>query len=215
MNMNLTLIGQAISFAIFVWFCLKYVWPPILNALEERETRIADGLARERDRRVEPRADAEQRGVAVDRERGRADEGGEPRRQVALARADVDDASHVRLRLNELGARAEEDGSEGYGGYEAVEADAAEPAVPITALLAAPPPLTIAAPSATSPLGMAPTTARHWALSEKGSSLKVRRGGSLDGSRPSSKAAGTERAATSALSSMPSARARCTRSRRR
>ncbi|MGR8919792.1 MAG: F0F1 ATP synthase subunit B [Gammaproteobacteria bacterium] len=45
MNMNLTLIGQAISFAIFVWFCLKYVWPPILNALEERETRIADGLA--------------------------------------------------------------------------------------------------------------------------------------------------------------------------
>jgi F-type H+-transporting ATPase subunit b len=45
MNMNLTLIGQAISFAIFVWFCLKYVWPPILKALEERETRIADGLA--------------------------------------------------------------------------------------------------------------------------------------------------------------------------
>lgn len=45
MNMNLTLLGQAISFAIFVWFCLKYVWPPILKALEERETRIADGLA--------------------------------------------------------------------------------------------------------------------------------------------------------------------------
>ncbi|MGE0484316.1 MAG: F0F1 ATP synthase subunit B [Gammaproteobacteria bacterium] len=45
MNMNLTLIGQAISFAIFVWFCLKFVWPPILKALEERETRIADGLA--------------------------------------------------------------------------------------------------------------------------------------------------------------------------
>jgi F-type H+-transporting ATPase subunit b len=45
MNINLTLIGQAISFAIFVWFCVKYVWPPILNALEERETRIADGLA--------------------------------------------------------------------------------------------------------------------------------------------------------------------------
>ena len=45
MNMNLTLLGQAISFAIFVWFCLKFVWPPILKALEERETRIADGLA--------------------------------------------------------------------------------------------------------------------------------------------------------------------------
>jgi F-type H+-transporting ATPase subunit b len=45
MNMNLTLLGQAISFAIFVWFCMKYVWPPILQALEDRETRIADGLA--------------------------------------------------------------------------------------------------------------------------------------------------------------------------
>ena len=45
MNINLTLLGQAISFAIFVWFCVKYVWPPILKALEERETRIADGLA--------------------------------------------------------------------------------------------------------------------------------------------------------------------------
>ena len=45
MNMNLTLLGQAISFAIFVWFCVKYVWPPILKALEDREARIADGLA--------------------------------------------------------------------------------------------------------------------------------------------------------------------------
>ena len=45
MNMNLTLLGQMISFAIFVWFCVKYVWPPIIKALEERETRIADGLA--------------------------------------------------------------------------------------------------------------------------------------------------------------------------
>ncbi len=45
MNMNLTMLGQAISFAIFVWFCLKFVWPPILKALEERESRIADGLA--------------------------------------------------------------------------------------------------------------------------------------------------------------------------
>jgi len=45
MNINLTLLGQAISLAFFVWFCVKYVWPPVLAALEERETRIADGLA--------------------------------------------------------------------------------------------------------------------------------------------------------------------------
>ena len=33
MNINLTLIGQSIAFAVFVWFCLRFIWPPILNAL--------------------------------------------------------------------------------------------------------------------------------------------------------------------------------------
>ena len=52
MNMNLTMLGQLISFSIFVWFCMRYVWPPILAALEEREAKIADGLeAAERGRR--------------------------------------------------------------------------------------------------------------------------------------------------------------------
>jgi F-type H+-transporting ATPase subunit b len=45
LNINLTLIGQAISFAIFVWFCMKYVWPPITSALEQRKKTIADGLS--------------------------------------------------------------------------------------------------------------------------------------------------------------------------
>ncbi len=45
MNINLTLIGQTLSFIVFVWFCMKFVWPPIVNALEERKKRIADGLA--------------------------------------------------------------------------------------------------------------------------------------------------------------------------
>ena len=45
MNINLTLIGQSITFALFVWFCMKFVWPPIMAALEERKTKIADGLA--------------------------------------------------------------------------------------------------------------------------------------------------------------------------
>ena len=45
MNINLTLIGQAISFFIFVLFCMKFVWPPIINSLRERQARIADGLA--------------------------------------------------------------------------------------------------------------------------------------------------------------------------
>ena len=45
MNINATLIGQAIAFFLFVVFCMKYVWPPILHALEERKQKIADGLA--------------------------------------------------------------------------------------------------------------------------------------------------------------------------
>ena len=45
MNINATLIGQAIAFFLFVVFCMKYVWPPIMHALEERKKKIADGLA--------------------------------------------------------------------------------------------------------------------------------------------------------------------------
>ncbi|NKB36624.1 MAG: F0F1 ATP synthase subunit B [Gammaproteobacteria bacterium] len=45
MNFNATLIGQTIAFAVFVIFCMKFVWPFLLQAMEERETRIADGLA--------------------------------------------------------------------------------------------------------------------------------------------------------------------------
>jgi F-type H+-transporting ATPase subunit b len=43
--MNFTLIGQAIAFLVFAWFCFKYVWPYILKALEQRGKTIADGLA--------------------------------------------------------------------------------------------------------------------------------------------------------------------------
>ncbi len=45
MNINATLIGQSIAFFIFVWFCMKFVWPPLMRALDERKRTIADGLA--------------------------------------------------------------------------------------------------------------------------------------------------------------------------
>ena len=45
MNINMTLIGQTITFVVFVWFCMKFVWPPIMHALAERKEKIADGLA--------------------------------------------------------------------------------------------------------------------------------------------------------------------------
>jgi F-type H+-transporting ATPase subunit b len=45
MNINFTLIAQMIAFGVFVAFCMKYVWPPIMKALEERTAKIAEGLA--------------------------------------------------------------------------------------------------------------------------------------------------------------------------
>jgi len=45
MNFNATVIGQMIAFAVFVWFCMKFIWPFIIHALEERKKTIADGLA--------------------------------------------------------------------------------------------------------------------------------------------------------------------------
>jgi F-type H+-transporting ATPase subunit b len=45
MNFNATLIGQTIAFAVFVWFCMKFVWPLLMSMIEAREKRIADGLA--------------------------------------------------------------------------------------------------------------------------------------------------------------------------
>ena len=44
MNINATLIGQSVAFFIFVMFCMKYVWPPVITALQERQKKIADGL---------------------------------------------------------------------------------------------------------------------------------------------------------------------------
>ena len=45
MSFNLTLIGQTIAMIVFVWFCMKYIWPVIMAAIEARQTEIADGLA--------------------------------------------------------------------------------------------------------------------------------------------------------------------------
>src|SRR4030042_5412928 len=45
MNFNATLIGQSVTFIFFVWFCMTFVWPPSMNALETRKKQIADGLA--------------------------------------------------------------------------------------------------------------------------------------------------------------------------
>jgi len=45
MNINATLIGQTITFLLFLWICFKYIWPPLVEAMRERQKNIADGLA--------------------------------------------------------------------------------------------------------------------------------------------------------------------------
>jgi len=45
MNFNLTLIMQAVAFMAFIWFCHRFIWPPLMRAIETRQKQIADGLA--------------------------------------------------------------------------------------------------------------------------------------------------------------------------
>lgn len=45
MDINFTLFSQAFAFSIFIWFTIKFIWPPLLRAIEERQKTIADGLA--------------------------------------------------------------------------------------------------------------------------------------------------------------------------
>ena len=43
MNINATLILQSIAMMIFVWFCMKFIWPPLLKAMDDRRAKVADG----------------------------------------------------------------------------------------------------------------------------------------------------------------------------
>lgn len=90
MDINATLIGQTISMIVFVWFCMKYIWPPLLAAIEERQEQIVEGLA--------------------------AAEKGELKLEEAKAQADeiVDDArKQATVVLNQAHARANEIMAEG------------------------------------------------------------------------------------------------------
>ena len=58
MDFNATLIGQTIAMAFFVWFCMKYIWPPLTAALDARRATIEEGLAAGQ-RALEAQAEAE------------------------------------------------------------------------------------------------------------------------------------------------------------
>jgi len=62
-DINMTLIGQTIAMIVFVWFCMKFIWPPILAALEERQQQIEEGLAaadKSQEKLVEAQAQADE-----------------------------------------------------------------------------------------------------------------------------------------------------------
>lgn len=67
MNINLTLIGQSITFIFFIWFTMKFIWPPLIQALTDRRTKIADDLAAAEKGRHEKEL-AEKRAIEVIKE---------------------------------------------------------------------------------------------------------------------------------------------------
>jgi F-type H+-transporting ATPase subunit b len=74
MNLNFTMVAEIIAFALFIWFCMKVVWPPLLRAIEARQKTIADGLA-EAERGRSSLADAQKQTEVILKEaRARAQE---------------------------------------------------------------------------------------------------------------------------------------------
>jgi len=109
MNINLTLVAQAITFSLFIWFTVRFIWPPLLRVMEQRQKTIADGLAaaeqgrraletstreadqeikRARDRAAEILSQAEKRAAQMVEEAKSAakEEGG---REKAAAKAEI------------------------------------------------------------------------------------------------------------------------------
>ena len=114
MDINMTLIGQTIAMIVFVWFCMKFIWPPILSALEERQQQIEEGLAaadKSQEKLVEAQsradeivAEARQQATGIlDQAHARANEivadgksdGVKERdRQLATAKAEIEQEAH-------------------------------------------------------------------------------------------------------------------------
>ena len=114
MNINATLFLQSIAMMIFVWFCMKFIWPPLLKAIDERREKIADGLAasdraekalEEANVRAEEQIKAarDKAGDIVEQanqrhnqilDQAKEDATGERQRQVAAAEAEISQAAN-------------------------------------------------------------------------------------------------------------------------
>jgi len=93
-DINMTLIGQSIAMLVFVWFCMKLIWPPIMTAIEERQQEIADGLAA-----------AERGQQSLDKAKAESDEIVDDARKQATA---ILDQAHARA--NEIVAEGKAEG---------------------------------------------------------------------------------------------------------
>ena len=93
MNINLTLFGQLISFVLFAFFCMRYVWPPLINAMEERQNRIAAGLR-----------DAEESRRLLDKSKASADQNLEEAKKQAAQL--IEQANKRALQIIEDAKRA-------------------------------------------------------------------------------------------------------------
>lgn len=127
MNVNATLVLQSIAMMIFVWFCMKYIWPVLLKSMDERRERIAQGLAatdRAERELMAARATAEEQIATARRtaaeiveqanqrhgqilEQAKVDASAEKSRQLAAAEADIEQATNqardaLRVQLASL-----------------------------------------------------------------------------------------------------------------
>ena len=120
MDINMTLIGQTIAMIVFVWFCMKFIWPPLLEAIEARQQEIADGLAAaDKGQESLERATADAGGIIAEARKqatgildqaharaneivadGKADGTKERERQLTAAKADIEqEANRAREEL--------------------------------------------------------------------------------------------------------------------
>lgn len=129
MDINASLLGQAITFAILVWFTMKFVWPPLTTMLDERAKRIADGLAAA-DRGKQDLQNAEK--LAADKVREAKKQASEIIAQAEKRAAQIveesKDAARVEGERIVAGAKAEID-QEVHRAKEALRAQVAELAV--------------------------------------------------------------------------------------
>ena len=120
MDINMTLLGQTIAMIVFVWFCMKFIWPPLLGAIEERQEKIAEGLAAaDKGQESLAKATAESEGIIEDARKqatsildqanaraneivaaGKSDGINERERQLSAAKAEIEqEANRAREEL--------------------------------------------------------------------------------------------------------------------